>query len=475
MCDCCLPASVWTRQSDVENLRRRLQRAVANCRNELVLGAALEILEDNATEYFQKVTRRRKVLKHGQTWSEVTDTLRSLNKSSGKFGIDIGGSLAKCALMQRHGCECHIPETFGESGRRHQDLAFRTRKRGVGAEYDMHFISGHTDRLHQLLQETKKLPEQEHLVVVAAGGGAHRFAGAMREVLNVEMLPFSEMQSLVGGLNFLHEHSPEDELFILDQIGSPVRAEWPKPLFPCLLVSCGSGVSILRLDEPGRKRTSTDTQASPASFTRVGGTACGGATFLGLVRLLTSATCFDEAVALAESGNSMLVNKLVSDIYGEEGSKSLGLPGNLVAAYFGKLATSGPERPDVAEADVAAALMTMVVQGIVLLAVALAKQCNTEIATQRKRHLSSSRLPPIPSDDSDSTRGSFCSVGSLGDDDVTLARAMPIFFAGGFLDGNPMAQRLISTTFRRLGLEPAPLFLRHADFLGALGSVASTL
>jgi len=46
---------------------------------------------------------------------------------------------------------------------------------------------------------------------------------------------------------------------------------WPEPLFPFLLVSMGTGVSILRVDSE-----------EEGGFTRIAGTACGGGTFLGL-------------------------------------------------------------------------------------------------------------------------------------------------------------------------------------------------
>merc|ERR1712187_886654 len=49
-----------------------------------------------------------------------------------------------------------------------------------------------------------------------------------------------------------------------------------------------------------------------------------------------------------------------------------------------------------------------------------------------------------------------------------------IFFVGGFLAKNTMAMKTIALTFSRLGCPP-PLFLKHADFLGALGAVGSTL
>lgn len=72
---------------------------------------------------------------------------------------------------------------------------------------------------------------------------------------------------------------------------------------PYLLVNIGSGVSILRVD-------------GPREFRRVGGTSLGGATFLGLARLMTASGTFEEALALAQEGDSTRVDMLVRDIYG---------------------------------------------------------------------------------------------------------------------------------------------------------------
>jgi len=85
---------------------------------------------------------------------------------------------------------------------------------------------------------------------------------------------------------------------------------WPSPLYPFLLVSFGSGVSVLQVNS-----------AAEADFERVGGTATGGATFLGLMHLLTGkpSLSFDDAVACAARGNAANVDKLVGDIYGADG------------------------------------------------------------------------------------------------------------------------------------------------------------
>lgn len=53
-------------------------------------------------------------------------------------------------------------------------------------------------------------------------------------------------------------------------------------------------------------------------------------------------------------------------------------------------------------------------------------------------------------------------------------RKTPVFFVGGFLAENRKAWEIISRSFRNLDCGPA-LFLRHADFLGALGCLGATI
>ena len=76
-------------------------------------------------------------------------------------------------------------------------------------------------------------------------------------------------------------------------------------------------MSVLKLDESEDGRV--------PYFTRLGGTATGGAAFLGLVRMMTSAKTYPDCLALAQKGDATKVNKLVSDIYGQDGCSNLGL------------------------------------------------------------------------------------------------------------------------------------------------------
>mmetsp|Transcript_22374 Transcript_22374/g.28958 ORF Transcript_22374/g.28958 Transcript_22374/m.28958 type:complete len:785 (-) Transcript_22374:160-2514(-) len=286
----------------------------------------------------------------------------------------------------------------------------------------------------QRIRTRKDSGEHEGRRIVAAGGGAHKLRGKFRLALGIELTPFREMQSVVDGLLLLHELGVEDEVYKVQNVSvgdqstnggffsndqeypnqkvpAEVFAAWPKPLLPLLLVNVGSGVSCLLVTREG--------------YARIGGTAIGGATFLGLARALTPARTFDEAIELAAAGNAAKVDTLVGDIYGDAGCVDLGLPPSLTAASFGKLARSDT---NYSPADVCRALLEMVAQSCCVLARAHASQ---------------------------------------------LGCRQRVFFAGGFVDGNPLARATIANSLRSLGGRAH--FLRHSDFLGALGATAMCL
>jgi type II pantothenate kinase len=133
---------------------------------------------------------------------------------------------------------------------------------------------------------------------------------------------------------------------LLDAQGS----EAPRPF---LLVSLGTGTSVMLADR--------------MSVSRVGGTALGGGTLMGLGRLLLGERSFEEICALAQRGDRRHVDLLVSDIYrpGE-----IALTGDLTAASFGKpkLGLGEAPRPE----DLAAAIVTLVGENVALICAGLA-------------------------------------------------------------------------------------------------------
>mmetsp|Transcript_121956 Transcript_121956/g.352282 ORF Transcript_121956/g.352282 Transcript_121956/m.352282 type:complete len:435 (-) Transcript_121956:191-1495(-) len=424
MGNCLAPCFIAKRRQRQKNgrslaaVQRELFDAIAQCRDSSALEHALEHVLRHIED---ERPRREDSAPFIQRNNTMIEALSKIKELPGRIGLDIGGTLAKMVFLQGEGEECLLAERFGKSGRRHADLSFL-----LPGGRKLHFVSGETDRLRRALEEnaTEARSPGHRRKIVVSGGGAHRFADAFKALLNVEFLPFQEMESLVKGLEFLHDNAPVGEAFTFDENEKETICGWPDVFYPSLLVNVGSGVSILRIDGRGKNKDGK-------LFTRLGGTACGGATFLGLMQLVADVSSFEQAMELVGRGDTTKVNTLVQDIYGTNGCANLGLPPTMNAAYFGKLiGLKGHVWDNTAKEDLAAALMVMVVQESVVLARAFSLLVEAE-----------------------------------------FGRPPPVFFVGGFLAGNVFAQQIICRTFRRLKLRPA-LFLRHADFLGSLGSLS---
>jgi type II pantothenate kinase len=120
---------------------------------------------------------------------------------------------------------------------------------------------------------------------------------------------------------------------------------------PYLLVSLGTGTSVLL--------------AQGLGVSRVGGTALGGGTLMGLGGLLLGGASFEDLVALAARGDRRRVDLLVSDIYrpGE-----IALAGDATAANFGKPALVKGAAPE----DLANAILGMLGENVALICTGLA-------------------------------------------------------------------------------------------------------
>ena len=124
-----------------------------------------------------------------------------------------------------------------------------------------------------------------------------------------------------------------------------------------LLVSVGTGTSVMLADG--------------MAVQRIGGTALGGGTLVGLGAALLGAKSFEELAALAGGGDRRRIDLLVSDIYrpGE-----IALAGDLTAANLGKLASfmdEGGARHPSYRADLADALMGLVGENVALVCAGL--------------------------------------------------------------------------------------------------------
>jgi len=178
-----------------------------------------------------------------------------------------------------------------------------------------------------------------------------------------------------------------------------------------LMVSLGTGTSVLLIEG--------------AQAIRVGGTALGGGTVLGLGSALTGAQSFEDLCLLASKGSRRHVDLVVSDIYS---SGELPLPGDLTAASFGKLglphAGNGEAQGNGhAREDLAAAVMGLVGENVGLICGGLAA------ATQ----------------------------------------ADTIVFGGSTLRDNPALVEILEAVTALVGRKP--YFLPDGEFSGALGAL----
>jgi type II pantothenate kinase len=141
-----------------------------------------------------------------------------------------------------------------------------------------------------------------------------------------------------GGGRALAEQLPQARLvgeFEAWVAGAPQLAELADLELPetYLLVSVGTGVSV--------------NLVRGASGTRVGGTALGGGSLVGLAQLLLGTRDFDEIVALAALGDRSRVDLSIGDVYGGAVPPPLA---DAPASHFAKLESTSRE-------DLAAALV----------------------------------------------------------------------------------------------------------------------
>ncbi|MDG2332644.1 MAG: hypothetical protein P8Q97_00320 [Myxococcota bacterium] len=175
---------------------------------------------------------------------------------------------------------------------------------------------------------------------------------------------------------------------------------------PYLLVSVGTGTSVLRVE-------GTD-------VARVGGTALGGGTLMGLSSALTGKTDYEEICRLAERGDRGRVDLQVADLYS---ASEIGLPGETTAAAFGKLSRPESEAPSVE--DLSAAILGLVGENVALIG------CGIAYATGVRR----------------------------------------LVYGGGTLHDNPALVSLLHAVTSMAGCEP--ILLEHGSFAGAVGALES--
>ncbi|KAJ2771449.1 hypothetical protein IWQ57_002210, partial [Coemansia nantahalensis] len=251
-------------------------------------------------------------------------------------------------------------------------------------------------------------------VIMATGGGAHRFRALLGRELGVEIRVEDEMESLTAGLNFLIREVA-DEVFTYSE-DKPMQFVDPTTddIFPYLLVNIGSGVSIIKVTGEGR-------------FERISGTSLGGGTLWGLLHLLTGVRSFDAMLGMTKSGDNSKVDMMVGDIYGSDYGK-IGLKATNIASSMGGVYRKALDKQH-DDADIARSLLYMVSNNI----------------------------------------------GQIAYLNAQLHGIKRIYFGGYFIRGHPLTMHTLSyaINFWSRG-EMSALFLRHEGFLGATGAFFKT-
>lgn len=352
------------------------------------------------------------------------------------------------------------------------ELSFYCRE--LGGEF--HFISFETRKMKNAMDLIRF--NNLHMNIKnmgATGGGAHKFADIWEQELGIGMIKQDELNSLVAGMQFVLStvvgecftfrpkvDSTPDEAPLIEEKeidpnteapqidGGSNRPEnenenesdsdsrtgtkiykldrWTRKVqrdtisyssaYPYMLVTIGTGVSVLRVDGPRKHE-------------RVSGSTIGGGTFWGLMRLLTDVENFEEAMKLAEKGDPTKVDMMVGDIYGKDSNalEKLGLAADIVASSFGKLVSKDDPARGLTQEDLARALLSLVTNNIGQVAYLNAKLHSTP----------------------------------------------RIYFVGSFLRHNMISQRRLSYAIDYWSKgEMEALFLEHEGYFGALGAFLTT-
>ena len=225
--------------------------------------------------------------------------------------LDIGGTLAKVCWVDSD--QCSSPLDFGDCGE------------------TLHLSLFDTQDLDSLIAFIRPKIRGEELPVT--GGGAYKFCDKLEQSLGIRVKKIDEMQALHRGFKYVIKHVPQPAFTYRESEGAAPVTDLE---CPCLLVNCGTGVSILKIEEE--------------KMERVTGTCLGGGSLLGLASALLGVRSYEEIMQLCEVGNAANVDILMSDIYGNtEASET-------VAVSLGKVAlTEGTFE----KADLARSLLNM--------------------------------------------------------------------------------------------------------------------
>ncbi|XP_077106184.1 4'-phosphopantetheine phosphatase isoform X2 [Ranitomeya variabilis] len=344
-------------------------------------------------------------------WTPVLASLGGLLRLW-KQGLlqQFGGSLTKLAYYSTVQHKVAKVRSFDHSGKDADRALLYEISEQEEITARLHFIKFENAYIETCLDFIKDhLVNTETKVIKATGGGAYKFKDLIEKKLGLKVDKEDEMTCLIKGCNFVLKNIPHEAFVYVKHADPEFRFQTTHPnIFPYLLVSIGSGVSIVKVETEDK-------------FERIGGSSIGGGTFWGLGALLTKTKKFDELLQLAAKGQHTNVDMLVKDIYGGA-YQILGLTGNLIASSFGKSATVDKE---FSKEDMAKSLLHMISNDIGQLACLYAKQHNLS----------------------------------------------QVYFGGFFIRGHPVTMHTISYSINFFSKgEVQALFLRHEGYLGTIGA-----
>ncbi|RLN88562.1 hypothetical protein BBJ28_00001211 [Nothophytophthora sp. Chile5] len=363
----------------------------------------------------------RKRARH-RVWRQRV-TYKKLSKTSDLgacFGLDIGALLVPfvCAALMRSVC---TDDCFLSAGgtlakivyfERHE-ISNDHRKRPRSASHDVA-----VDEMNKFLEENQSfghtgVQDVRLRILSKALNGAFHFV-RFESNKTQKALEFIASNGINQSLRTLPctgggAHKDVDVSSLTASRIKTIQYSVDEDIYPYLLVSIGSGVSVLYVKGPG-------------DYERVSGSSIGGGTYWGLCRLMTKCESYDEALDLCVHGSNHSVDMSVGDIYGGSYEK-FNLPATTVASSFGKMISVS--RDSVRDADLARSLLVMITQNI----------------------------------------------GQIAFLNACLYKTKHIFFVGNFLRHNKISSRTLAyaINFWSNGAMEAR-FCKHEGYLGALGA-----
>eukprot|EP01064_Diplonema_japonicum_P000896 TRINITY_DN10596_c0_g2_i1.p1 TRINITY_DN10596_c0_g2~~TRINITY_DN10596_c0_g2_i1.p1 ORF type:complete len:445 (+),score=37.21 TRINITY_DN10596_c0_g2_i1:98-1336(+) len=364
------------------------------------------------------------------------------------FAMDCGGSRVKIVCFHRDGLMESLPgyvvvergPTVPLREEHHQGLlryvTLPTKKLPDWIQFC---------RKHSLMEKFSKNGEIGE--ISATGGGAWKYSPEILRCLNIKINPLPEMQTLVDGLDLILNHPTKDEIFEFD-LSTKSKVHVSEPVtYPYMVVSIGSGVSIIKVTAPGE-------------WERVSGSCIGGGTYWGLSKLLTNVKSWDELEHLRQVensvGNNQEVDLLVGDIYGGRGLSILGLKSEVIASSFGKCGVY-EESSDQTELHTD-------------------RELRPKKKFRKTRPVGTASKPSQKFAAADLHRSLLLmianNIGQISYLNAKMQDVDKIFFTGGFTHNNPYIWSKLSYAISFWSKDTMkPRFLTHDGYLGALGAL----